>query len=380
MEEARQLQAKADERLRRAMDHAAVGMCLLTPEGRVEEVNDALCQFFGYDSETLKQKTLQEVSPPDQLEANLKNVQDVLECRIDSFRMIKQYIHADGHPIWGDLSVGCIRDEHGQVENFISQITDVTLVEQAMRERLEFEDFLSRALSEGRVVVYAQPIVEAGTGQMVEEELLVRLVDSDGRVLTPVEFLPQARRFGMMPIIDRFMVAQAIELAQSGRWVAVNLSADSINHAATMAAIIEELHCAGDAAARVSFEITETTALASREVAERFSSSMRILGCRLALDDFGTGFGSFTELRGMTIHTVKIDRTFIRDLLSNKQDESVVKSIVGIAREFGLVTTAEGVEDAEIRARLVELGVDQLQGYLIARPAPATTIAGATNN
>lgn len=380
VEEARQLQAKADERLRRAMDHAAVGMCLLTPEGRVEEVNDALCQFFGYDSETLKQKTLQEVSAPDQLEANLKNVQDVLEGRIDSFRMIKQYIHADGHPIWGDLSVGCIRDEHGHVENFISQITDVTLVEQAMRERLEFEDFLSRALSEGRVVVYTQPIVEAGTGQMVEEELLVRLVDADGRVLTPVEFLPQAHRFGMMPIIDRFMVAQAIELAQSGRRVAVNLSADSINHTATMAAITEELHCAGDAAARVSFEITETTALASREVAERFSSSMRILGCRLALDDFGTGFGSFTELRGMTIHTVKIDRTFIRDLLSNKQDESVVKSIVGIAREFGLVTTAEGVEDAEIRARLVELGVDQLQGYLIARPAPATTIAGATNN
>jgi len=379
VEEARRRQAKADERYRRVMDNAAVGMGVLTPEGRLEEVNDALCQFFGYDAETLKQKTWQELTAPDDLEADLKNVDEVLEGRTDSYRMIKQYIHADGHPIWGDLSVSCIRDEHGHVENLISQVTDVTLVERRLRERLEFEEFMSRAIDDGRLVAYSQPIVDAHTGQMVEEELLVRIIDADGQVMVPGEFLPQAHRFGMMGSIDRFMVARGIELARAGRRVAVNLSADSINDAATIAAIAGELRRAGEAAARVSFEITETTALASGEVAERFSSDMRSLGCRLALDDFGTGFGSFTELRGMTLHKLKIDRSFVSDMLSNNQDESVVKAIVGIATEFGLLTTAEGVEDTETRTRLVELGVDQLQGYLIGAPTPATTNSFATS-
>ena len=378
LEEARRQRAKADERLRRAMDHAAIAMCLLTPEGRVEEVNDALCQFFGYDAETLKQKTWQEVTGPEYLRENETNVNDILHGRIDSYRMIKKYVHADGHLMWGDLSVGCIRDEHGRVENFISQITDVTPVERGVRERLAFEEFLSRAMEDGRLLAYAQPIVDAHTGQVVEEELLVRIIGPDGQVMVPAEFLPQARRFAMMAPIDRFMVARGIELARAGRHVAVNLSADSINDAATITAIVEELRQAGEAAPRVSFEITETTALASGDIAERFSSEMRSLGCRLALDDFGTGFGSFTELRGMALHKLKIDRSFVSGMLRDNQDEAVVKAIVSTAREFRLLTTAEGVEDAATRARLVDLGVDQLQGYLIGMPAPVTT-SGATN-
>lgn len=190
--------------------------------------------------------------------------------------------------------------------------------------------------------------------------------------MVPTEFLPQARRFGMMPTIDRFMVARAIELSRAGRRVAVNLSAASINDAATILAITEELRQGGDAAARVSFEITEHTALASTDLAESFSDDMRELGCRLALDDFGTGFGTFIELRGMTLNSLKIDSTFVRNLLSNPQDEAVVRSIIGIATEFGLLTTAEGLEDPDTRTRLVELGVDRLQGYLIGAPAPAT--------
>lgn len=176
----------------------------------------------------------------------------------------------------------------------------------------------------------------------------------------------------MMPTIDRFMVARAIELSRAGRRVAVNLSAASINDAATILAITEELRQGGDAAARVSFEITEHTALASTDLAESFSDDMRELGCRLALDDFGTGFGTFIELRGMTLNSLKIDSTFVRNLLSNPQDEAVVRSIIGIATEFGLLTTAEGLEDPDTRTRLVELGVDRLQGYLIGAPAPAT--------
>ena len=268
--------------------------------------------------------------------------------------------------------MGCLRNFEGKVEYFIAQITDVTPIERELRERLEFEAFLSDAIADGRLIAYAQPIVDAHTDRVVEEELLVRVVGRDGRVMVPDDFLPQARRFGLMPTIDRFMVARGIELARAGRRVAVNLSAHSINDGATVSTIVEQLRAAGDAAARVSFEITEHTALASTDLAERFSADMRRLGCRLALDDFGTGFGSFTELRGMMLDKLKIDRSFVSGLLRNAQDESVVRAIVAIAGEFALLTTAEGVEDVETRNRLVELGVDQLQGFLVGRPAPAT--------
>ncbi len=380
VEEARRLQGIADQRFRRSMENAGVGMCLLDSEGRTVEVNHALCQFLGYDADTLRQKNWEEVTGSEYREDNQANIRSMLDGRTDSYRMINQYVHADGHLIWGDHSVSCIRDEDGWVENFLVQVTDVTQPEREMRERVEFEECLARTIAEGRLLVYAQPIVDARTGELVEEELLVRMVTPEGLLMAPDEFLPQARRFGLMPTIDWFMVARGIELARTGRRVDVNISAATINDAATISEIIDELREADDAAARVSFEITEHTALASTDLAKRFSDDMRELGCRLALDDFGTGFGSFTELRGMALHTVKIDQSFVSGLLRNPQDESVVRAIVDIAEEFGLITTAEGVEDAETRDRLVELGVDQLQGYLVGRPAPVTAVGVATTD
>lgn len=124
--EARRQQARSDERYRQSMEHAAIGMCLITPDGRFAEVNNALCQLFDYDAETLKQKTWQELTAPEYLAADQRNVNEVLQGRLNTYRMVKQYVRADGHRIWGDLSVSCVRDQDGQVEHFISQITDIT--------------------------------------------------------------------------------------------------------------------------------------------------------------------------------------------------------------------------------------------------------------
>ncbi|MFN8070390.1 MAG: PAS domain S-box protein [Mycobacterium sp.] len=124
--EAHRQQTLADTRFRRVMDNAAIGMCLVSPEGRFVEVNPALCALFGYGAETLKTKTWQELTAPEFLEADLKNVEDVLEGRRDTYRMLKQYVQADGHRIWGDLSVSCVRATNGRVDTLISQIVDVT--------------------------------------------------------------------------------------------------------------------------------------------------------------------------------------------------------------------------------------------------------------
>ena len=136
LEAARREQAAADDLYRQSVDAAAVGMCLTTPEGRFTDVNDAMCEFFGYDAETLRQMTWQQLTAPDYLSSDIENVGKIAAGEINSYRVEKQFIHADGHRIWGDLSVGCTRDEEGVVARFIGQIVDITS-EVETRARLE---------------------------------------------------------------------------------------------------------------------------------------------------------------------------------------------------------------------------------------------------
>ncbi|QEN13453.1 PAS domain S-box protein [Mycolicibacterium sp. ELW1] len=123
--------AESEARYRRCIDNAAVGMCLVSPEGRLSEVNDAMAQFFGYDTEAMNGTSWQDFTGQEYLEAELNDFNAILQGRIDSYRMVKQYVRADGHPIWGDLSVSCIRGEDGHVENFVALISDITARVQA---------------------------------------------------------------------------------------------------------------------------------------------------------------------------------------------------------------------------------------------------------
>ena len=146
-EDARRERARADARYRRIVDSSAIGMCLVTPEGRYEEVNQALCDFFAYDAETLKTKTWQELTAGETLDRDLRKAEEMLTGRIDHYRLTKQYIHADGHLIWADLSVSCLRDAHGQVEYFVSQIIDIT-AEVRTRAQVAQRDQQNRALAQ----------------------------------------------------------------------------------------------------------------------------------------------------------------------------------------------------------------------------------------
>lgn len=146
-EEARRRQSEADARYRRLMDNSAVGMCMVTQEGRYEAVNAALCDFFGYDEPTLTRMTWQELTAGETLERDLRLAEDVLAGRRDHYRVTKQYIHADGHLIWGDLSVSALRDAGGQVEYFVSQVVDITAEVEARRQITQ-RDQQNRALAQ----------------------------------------------------------------------------------------------------------------------------------------------------------------------------------------------------------------------------------------
>jgi PAS domain S-box-containing protein len=239
-------------------------------------------------------------------------------------------------------------------------------------EDKEAEEALRNALTKERLVAYSQPILDQRLDLVVQEELLARLrgAGNGERILGADDFLPAAERFGLIGIVDRWIATEAVALARRGRPAEVNLSARSIADEDLTSALAEELAAAGGSASSIVFEITETAALENLDAARDFALRLTDLGCRFALDDFGTGYGSLTYLRHLPLEFLKIDAGFVTDLTRSESDQAMVRSIVAIAREFGLRTVAEGVEDEATLAMLSDFGVDHVQGYLIGRPQP----------
>ncbi len=343
------------------------------PQHRYTMVNAAFCQLFGYPSvEDVIGRTEDEILPSDVLERSQRAAPELLAGGTsfdeESIRCGPENILTVTHRF--PLLNGA-----GTVTELVTVRTDIThrkQVELEAAERAKWQELVASAISTGRLLVYSQPIVDIASRQTVAEELLVRLrAPETGEVLPPGTFLPQCEQHGLMPLIDKYMVGRAIELARGGRQVSVNITGQTIADGPTMEQILEALSDAGpDVADKIIFEITETTALASPAMAKRFSVSMRDRGCRVALDDFGTGYGTFTELRHLDLYALKIDFSFVRSMLEDRDDERAVSTIVFVAKTYGLTAIAEGVESQEVLERLAELGADRAQGYLFGRPAP----------
>ncbi len=226
------------------------------------------------------------------------------------------------------------------------------------------------ALAEERFVLYAQPIVDLRTGETVQQELLLRMRERDGRIAGPGEFLHVAEQYALIGEIDWWVIKRATQLAGSGSPVELNISARSIGDLDVLGHIERCIERYEVPPGMLVFEITETAIVEDQEAARRFAERLHALGCKVALDDFGTGYGSLTYLKQIPVDYLKLDIEFVRDLASNRASHHVVQAIVALARDFGLQTVAEGVEDAEVLDLLTRLGVDFAQGYHIARPAP----------
>jgi PAS domain S-box-containing protein len=245
---------------------------------------------------------------------------------------------------------------------------------QRQLDRVSWIGRLREALDEERFVLYAQPIVEVHSGETVQHELLIRLLDPSGTVIAPGDFLPTAEQYGLIAEIDRWVVREGIAYAAAGHPVELNLSAHSLATPALLEDVRDVLTRTGADPGLLVFELTETALMQDAAAAEHFIVGLRKLGCKVALDDFGTGYGGFTYLKRLPIDYLKIDREFVRDLTHSVASQEVVRAVVSLARGFGQKTVAEGVEDDLTMALLRELGVDFAQGYAIARPAPASAV------
>ena len=242
--------------------------------------------------------------------------------------------------------------------------------------RLHWVSRVEQALVENRFELHLQPILDMATGRISSAEVLLRLRD-DGELVPPSRFVYIAERVGLMPQVDAWVVDHSLELLgrmrrehQPDFEFEVNLSGHSIGNPEIERAIIDGLARHGVDPSALILEITETTAVADVALARVFAERMTDLGCAFALDDFGAGFGSFYYLKHLIFDYVKIDGEFVAHVHESAVDRTIVRSIVGIARDLGKRTVAEFVSDPRILEVCREEGVDFAQGYLIGRPVP----------
>jgi diguanylate cyclase (GGDEF)-like protein/PAS domain S-box-containing protein len=212
------------------------------------------------------------------------------------------------------------------------------------------------------------PLKDAGAGRHIE--LLLRLMDEQGRMVPPGSFIPAAERYGLMPLIDRWVVKTAFAvLASAGgsaagiTTCAINLSGITFNDDSFVGFVEEQFRLHGIETSTICFEITETSAIADLPSATRLIGALQKLGCRFSLDDFGAGMSSFAYLKHLPVDYLKIDGSFVKDMLDDRIDRAMVEMINHIGHVTGKKTIAEFVETPEIAAALREIGVDYAQGF-----------------
>ena len=240
-------------------------------------------------------------------------------------------------------------------------------------------DRVKETLDEARLLLYAQPIVDLSTMAVVQQELLLRVAEKDGTISSPEEYLETAERHGLIGDIDRWVVRRAIDLAAQGHAVEVNVSAASVGDEPLLRDIERWFAASGADPSLLVFEITETAVIADEQAGRRFVDLAHRLGCKVALDDFGTGYSGFAYLKQLPVDYLKIDKEFVRDMSTSPASRHVVEAVVNLARGFGLVTIAEGVEDTGTLELLIGLGVDQAQGFHLGRPAPLPSPPNTTD-
>jgi diguanylate cyclase (GGDEF)-like protein len=240
-------------------------------------------------------------------------------------------------------------------------------------------DRLRQALDAGRVEVFAQPIVSLhGALENPHYELLVRLIGEAGTHLSPTWFMSAATRYRMLVELDRAVIAHVLnklesrreELARKKLRFSVNLSGPTIGDPDFLEWIAPRIGGGGVPGEWLQFEITETAAVANVMQTQAMIRRLQARGVQFALDDFGTGVSSFAYLKFFDVSMLKLDGSFVRDLLSNSRSESLVRGIAQLGRGMNIVTVAECVETGAVRDRLTELGIDCAQGFLFGRPRP----------
>ncbi len=241
-------------------------------------------------------------------------------------------------------------------------------------EELHWASRISEALENDRFRIHAQSIhpLEVDSEHETHIEILTRMEDENGSLIPPASFIPAAERYNLMGAVDQHIVRETFKFISQYKnkniRYSINLSGNSLNDnnlAFFIKQCIKEFKVKAD---RICFEITETSAITNLMKTRRLIEELQVEGCKFALDDFGSGLSSFGYLKNLPVDYIKIDGSFVRDMVENKIDHAMVAAINQIGHTMGIKTIAEFVESDAIIDKLFELGVDYAQGYGISRP------------
>jgi diguanylate cyclase (GGDEF)-like protein len=254
------------------------------------------------------------------------------------------------------------------------------VAERPAKLELSFVTRLRRAVERDELVLHYQPVMDLDAGRMVGVEALVRWDDPEHGLIQPGDFIPVAERIGMIGSISQWVVhsacRQAHEWRKAGLDLCVGINLPPILWQPSMLRrLTRTIQTFGIAAGQLMIEITESAAMTDPDRTTRILRELHERGFGLAIDDFGTGYSSLSRLKQMPVTTIKIDRSFIRDLPDDGHSATMVAAIIGLARTLGLVPLAEGIETEDQLRFLTERGCPLGQGYHFSRPVPASEIA-----
>jgi len=313
---------------------------------------------------------------------------------------LEQAIAVDGHEVFVTASIGIATfPEDGLTSEVLIRKADTAMyyakqqgkaafqyysaaMNAASIERLTLETGLRHALEDGSLELYYQPQVEVRTGRIIGAEALLRWEHPERGYVSPASFVPIAEASGLIVPIGEWVLERAC--AQAWAWrkaglppipIAVNVSGVQFHRQDLCEVVARKLDAFGLDPSVLHIEITETAIVAARERALALLRQLRLLGVRLALDDFGTGYSSLSCLKSFPIDTVKIDRSCIAAMLTDRTTASLVEAIASMTRILGLGVVAEGVEDPAQFAFLQRVGCDAVQGYCVSAAVPAEQFA-----
>jgi diguanylate cyclase (GGDEF)-like protein/PAS domain S-box-containing protein len=286
----------------------------------------------------------------------------------------------DSHSILAAADDAChLSKEEGGNKITVFHLQDTKF--QKRRGEMEWIAKINRAAEENRFVLYQQAILplDESAGLRPKCEILIRLVNEDGSIARPGDFIPAAERYNLMPLIDRWVVRHALEsyriLAErrsplADNLISINLSGPSLLDESLVDLILEETASQAIPASSICFEITETAAIQNLSYATRFMKRLKDEGFTFALDDFGSGFSSFGYLKNLPVDYLKIDGSLVQSIDESLVSFAMVESINSIGHVMGIKTIAEFVKSPEIKKKLTEIGVDYGQGYHLHEPEP----------
>lgn len=255
------------------------------------------------------------------------------------------------------------------------------------KSEMQWVGQINQALVDERFRLYAQPIKGISGNDEMHYEVLLRLLNENDEIVLPGAFLPAAERYNLIEKMDRWVVKNTFELMAANtkffddiHFISINLSGKSMTNPKFLEYILSELNRTKIKSKQICFEVTETVAISNLDAASTFISILKEVGFSFALDDFGSGLSSFGYLKTLPVDYLKIDGMFVKDMINDPIDKSMVESINNIGHVMGMKTIAEFVETDEIKIMLDDIGVDYVQGYGIGKPELFDEVIKQFNN